>query len=158
MPAKPIYDLEKIDVNNVIADQDAIYELNPHRYEFMLLDGILHLDEEGGIVVGYRDCDEEEFWVRGHIPGRPLFPGVLMIETAAQLVSYYALKVTGKNDAFLGFAGVTDVKFRGQVVPGDKLVMIGQMLDVRSRRCVGEVQGYVGDQQVFQGKITGMWL
>ena len=158
MPPKPFYDLDKIDTNNVIADQEAIYALNPHRYEFMLLDGILHYDEPGNIVVGYRDCKEEEFWVRGHIPGRPLFPGVLMIETAAQLVSYYALKATGKTDAFLGFAGVTDVKFRGQVVPGDKMVLVGKILDTRSRRCVGEVQGYVGDQQVFQGKITGMWL
>jgi 3-hydroxyacyl-[acyl-carrier-protein] dehydratase len=158
MPAKPFCDLSTIDMNNVIADQQAIYALNPHRYEFMLLDGILMNDVDKGIVVGYRDCKEDEFWVRGHIPGRPLFPGVLMIESAAQLVSYFALKATQKTDAFLGFAGVNDVKFRGQVVPGDRLVLIGKMVDVRPRRCVGVVQGYVGDQQVFQGEITGMWI
>jgi len=157
MPAKPFVDLSKIDFNNLVADQEGIYSVNPHRYEFMLLDGIAHMSPEKKVIVGYRDVKADEFWVRGHIPGRPVFPGVLMIETAAQLVSYFVLKESDRKD-FLGFAGVTDVKFRGTVTIGDRLVMVGKISEMRNRRCIGDVQGYVNGQQVFQGQITGMWM
>ena len=70
-------------------------------------------------MAGYRDVRDDEFWVRGHIPGRPIFPGVLMIETAAQLVGYYAMSKM-PSQGFLGFGGVEDVKFRGTVVPGQR--------------------------------------
>jgi 3-hydroxyacyl-[acyl-carrier-protein] dehydratase len=157
MPAKPFVDLSTIDFDNLIADRDGIYALNPHRHEFMLLDGIAYMSPEKKVIVGFRDVTEDEFWVRGHIPGRPLFPGVLMIETGAQLVSYFALRLQDRRD-FLGFAGVTDVKFRGTVTVGDRLVMMGKMLELRDRRCVGDTQGYVNGQQVYQGRIIGMWL
>jgi len=157
MPAKPFVDLSTIDFDNLIADRDGIYALNPHRHEFMLLDGIAYMVPEKKVIVGFRDVKEDEFWVRGHIPGRPLFPGVLTIETAAQLVSYFALRLQERKE-FLGFAGVTDVKFRGAITIGDRLVMIGKMLELRDRRCVADTQGYVSGQQVFQGRITGMWL
>ena len=157
MPARPLVKLDKIDVDKVLVDQKGIYTLNPHRYEFMLLDGIVYEDTKDQVIVGYRDVKEGEFWVRGHIPGRPLFPGVLMIETAAQLVSYYALKLQHRKD-FLGFAGVDDVKFRGTVTIGDRLIMVGKMIEMRDRRCIGETQGYVDGRQVFQGRISGMWM
>ena len=80
-----------------------------------------------------------------------------MIEAAAQLVSYFVMKME-PDKGFLGFGGVTDVKFRGAVVPGDRLVLFGKLLEHRPRRSVGEIQGYVGERQVFQGKITGMWV
>ncbi len=157
MPPKAILDLSQIDLDKVVASRDEIYAWNPHRYEFQLLDAVVLLDYEQGLIVGYRDVKADEFWVRGHIPGRPIFPGVLMIETAAQLVSYYAMTRTQRRD-FIGFAGVSDVRFRGQVVPGDRLVMAGKMLDLRSRRCVGATQGFVRGEMVFEGVITGMWV
>ena len=157
MPAKPLVDLDKIDLDKIIVDQQGIYAFNLHRYEFMLLDGIIYENPDEKIVVGFRDVEDDEFWVRGHIPGRPLFPGVLMIEAAAQLVSYFALKYQHRND-FLGFAGVEDVKFRGTVTIGDRLIMVGKMIELRDRRCVGETQGYVDGRQVYHGRIIGMWL
>jgi 3-hydroxyacyl-[acyl-carrier-protein] dehydratase len=157
MPPQPLIDMSLIDTGKVIATQAEIYQINPHRYEFMLLDGMYYMDLANHRGAGYRDCKSDEFWVRGHIPGRPLFPGVLMIETAAQLVSYIANKsMPGKG--FLGFAGVDGVKFRGTVVPGDRLIMIGSMLEIRPRRCVGATQGYVKGQLVYEGTITGMWI
>ncbi len=157
MPAKMLFDISNIDLAKTIITREEIYEVNPHRYEFMLLDGINHYDPEAGNIIGYRETREDEFWVKGHIPGRPLFPGVLMIESAAQLVSYFVMKMEpGKG--FLGFGGVTDVKFRGAVVPGDRLMLFGKLLEHRPRRSVGMLQGYVGDRQVFQGTITGMWV
>lgn len=157
MPPKVLFDISHLDFDKAIVDREGIYKVNPHRFEFIMLDGIVHVDRDTGRIVGYRDLTEDEFWVRGHIPGRPIFPGVLMIESAAQLVSYYAMSEC-PDKGFLGFGGVTDVKFRGSAVPGDRVVLLGQMTEIRSRRCTGQVQGFVNGAQVFEGRITGMWM
>lgn len=157
MPPTPYLDIDSLDLENIIIPREEIYQRLPHRHEFMLLDGIVHLDEETGLMAGVRKLNPEEFWVRGHIPGRPLFPGVLMIETAAQLVSYYAMGAMD-NQGFLGFAGVEGAKFRGSVGPGETMVMVGKMIDIRTRRCVGNTQGFVNGKMVFEGTITGMWM
>lgn len=152
-----MFDLSLVDTTKVAVTQEEIYQVNPHRFEFMQLGGIYFVDREKDLMAGYRDVRDDEFWVRGHIPGRPIFPGVLMIETAAQLVSYYAMtKTPGKG--FLGFAAVDDVKFRGSVAPGNRIVMLGRMVDFRSRRCIGATQAYVDGQLVYEGTITGMWI
>ena len=157
MPPKALFDFSTIDTSKVIVSRDEIYEVNPHRFEFMQLDGLYLVDFERERMAGYRDVREDEFWVRGHIPGRPIFPGVLMIETAAQLVGYYTARVR-PNKGFLGFGGIDDVKFRGEVVPGQRILMIGIMLEIRDRRAKGAAQAYVDGRLVFEGTITGMWL
>lgn len=159
MPPQPFIDVETIDFSSPVADHAAIYDVLPHRYEFERIDEIVHVDEATNIMVGYHDLRQDEFWVRGHIPGRPLFPGVMMIETAAQLVSWYAMTRAEHVDKFLGFGAVEGVKFRGEVKPGQRLVMMGRMIELRPpRRCKGAVQGFVEGQMVFEGTITGMWL
>lgn len=157
MPPEPFYDLSTLDQTKLLADKAAIYKVNPHAYEFQLLDGIFFMDVPNNIMAGYRDVKGDEFWVRGHIPGRPLFPGVLMIETAAQMVSYYVMS-QNPGGGFMGFGGVTDVKFRGTVVPGNRLIMLGKVLDYRPRRCIGATQGYVDGKLVYEGTITGLWV
>jgi 3-hydroxyacyl-[acyl-carrier-protein] dehydratase len=157
MPPEPILDISEIDQSKVAVTREQICQVNPHRYEFQQLDGIFFIDHEKNVIAGFRDIREDEFWVRGHIPGRPIFPGVLMIECAAQMVSYYVVSHE-KNDGFLGFGGVDDVKFRGQVVPGDRIIMLGKMIEMRKRRCVGAVQGFVNGRMVFEGTITGMLI
>lgn len=157
MPPKNLFDWQSLDLSRVEISKDEIYQVNKHRYEFQLLDGIFHVDREIGEMVGFRDVRDDEFWVRGHIPGRPIFPGVLMIEAAAQLVSYYAVTAS-KTDQFLGFSGVNNVRFRGTVVPGDRLIMLGKMVELRPRRCIGATQGFVNCEMVYEGVITGMWL
>ncbi len=158
MPPQPILDIKEIDQSRIAVTREQICQVNPHRYEFQQLDGIFLIDFEKDIVVGFRDIRDDEFWVRGHIPGRPVFPGVLMIECAAQMVSYFV--ITRENfDGFLGFGGVDDVKFRGQVVPGDRIIMLAKMIEFRGkRRCVGATQGFVNGQMVFEGTITGMLI
>ena len=157
MPPQPLVDLSAVDLSTVVISQEEIYKVNPHRYEFERLDGILYMDWDGGVSIGYHDVRDDEFWVRGHIPGRPIFPGILMMETAAQLVSYYAMtKMPGSG--FLGFAGVDNVKFRGSVVPGQRIHMIGKMIELKRRRCIGATQAFVDGDMVYEGLITGMWL
>jgi 3-hydroxyacyl-[acyl-carrier-protein] dehydratase len=157
MPPKPLFDLSLFDTDTVVADREAIYAVNPQRHEFQQLDGLHYYSREDYALAGFRDVRDDEFWVRGHIPGRPIFPGVLMIESAAQLVSYFMMRLA-PDKGFLGFGGVDGVKFRGTVAPGDRIVLLGKMLEIRPRRCVGAVQGYVDGRLVFEGVITGMWL
>lgn len=157
MPPQPLFNYSHIDTANALISREGIYEVNPHRYEFQQLDGICHIDRERGRIIGFRDVRDDEFWVRGHIPGRPLFPGVLMIESAAQLVSYYAMSEQPEGE-FLGFGAVDGVKFRGSVVPGKRVVLLGQMVEMRRRRCIGDTQAFVDGTMVYEGRISGMWL
>jgi 3-hydroxyacyl-[acyl-carrier-protein] dehydratase len=158
MPPQPFYDLSKIDQDKIAVDREGIYSVNPHRFEFQMLDGIFFIDEASSVLAGFKDIRDDEFWVRGHIPGRPVFPGVLIIETAAQLFSYYVMTHV-EHDGFLGFGGVDNVKFRGQVVPGDRLIMLGKSIEIRGkRRFVGATQGFVGDRMVYEGDIAGMFI
>lgn len=149
--------LTRFDVNKVIIGIEEIEKVNPQRYEFAQLDGILLFEPSEGIIVGYKDIKPDAFWVRGHIPNRPLLPGVLMIESAAQLASFYYKNTLGKNDnRFVGFGGVDKVKFRQPVLPGEKFIILGKCLELRSRRIVFETQGVVNNKLVFEGIITGM--
>lgn len=158
MPPQLLVDLSRIDFNKIQIPKEKIHLLNPQRFEMDQLDGIFRIDFEEKILVGYRDIRADEFWVKGHIPGRPLFPGILMIECAAQLSSYYfkASLPPGQDNVFVGFGGVTDVKFRGTVNPGDRLIMMGKCIDLRSRRAVFATQGIVNGQMVFEATIIGM--
>jgi 3-hydroxyacyl-[acyl-carrier-protein] dehydratase len=160
MPPKPLIDLDSLDPGKLLLSRQDIYRVCPHRHEFQMLDGILLLDREHELIAGVKNIRPDEFWVRGHIPGRPILPGVLMIETAAQLVSFYVGSDPEfyREDGFMGFGGVTDVKFRGAVVPGDQLIMLSQMIEMRSRRFVGSTQGFVRGQMVYEGVIAGMWV
>ncbi|MBE3100568.1 MAG: beta-hydroxyacyl-ACP dehydratase [Planctomycetes bacterium] len=150
-----VVDLSKIDLGRVTMSIDEIRQYNPHRYEMEQLTGVIHLDVAAGQIVAFKDVRPDEFWVRGHIPGRPVLPGVLMIEAAAQMSSLYYKKVQ-RDPRFLGFGGVDGVKFRGQVVPGDRLLLLGRAVEIRSRRAVFDTQGVVGDRLVFEARITGM--
>lgn len=150
-----LFDLAGIDLDQVRVGVDQIEKVNPHRGAMRLLDGIIHHDEGYTQAVAFKDVRDDEFWVPGHIPGRPIFPGVLMIEAAAQLASYLTLIRLG-GQRFMGFAGVDDVKFRGQVVPGDRLVLLGQQVEFRPRRSICKGQGLVRGTLVFEATITGM--
>lgn len=155
MPPPTILDPRTLDFAHLVADRAAIQEVNPHRHEFSLLDAVILLDREHSIYAGYHDIRPDAFWVRGHIPGRPLFPGVLMIEAAAQLASYlYHTVFPGAG--FLGFTGVDAVKFRGIVAPPCRFVIVGRGKQMRPRRMICESQGFVDSTLVFEAEITGM--
>ncbi len=155
MPPKPLVDLASIDLSLVTVGPDGIRRNNLQRYEMEHLDGIIRLDLDAGIAIGFKDVRDDEFWVRGHIPGRPLLPGVLMCEAAAQLCSYYFKEAT-QTDKFIGFGGMEDVKFRRAVVPGDRLILVAKNVEIRSRRAVFECQGFVNGKMVFEATIIGM--
>lgn len=155
MPPPVILDPATLDLDQPIADRARIAELLPHRHEFALLDAVVLCDVDRHVFAGYVDVTNDAWWARGHIPGRPLFPGVLMIESAAQLSSYVFRQVVD-TDAFLGFTGVDGVKFRGTVEPDCRFVIVGRGKQFKARRMITDVQGFVGHALVFEGQITGM--
>jgi 3-hydroxyacyl-[acyl-carrier-protein] dehydratase len=153
MPPPLLFDIAGIDLERVVADQEAIRRVNPQRGDMEHLNGINWLDDKGRIV-GYKDCRPDEFWVPGHIPGRPLLPGVIMIEAAAQLASYY-VKAALHWEGFIGFGGVEECKFRMPVTPGSRMYVLGMQVDSRHRRFKSKFQGVVKGQVVFEASITG---
>lgn len=155
MPPQLLVNLDEIDLNCVEVPIEGVRECNPQRYEMEQINGIIRFDPAKGYVVAYKDVRDDEFWVRGHIPGRPLLPGVLMAEAAAQACTYYYKRCT-KDERFLGFGGLDQVKFRGTVVPGNRLIIIAKNTELKSRRAVFETQGVVDGRIVFEGVVTGM--
>jgi 3-hydroxyacyl-[acyl-carrier-protein] dehydratase len=157
MATTPFLNLSAVDLTQVVADRDAIYARLPHRYEFMQLDAILKIDVAAGLAVGLRQVRTDEFWVRGHIPSQPIMPGVLMLETAAQMAAYLSQEVqpTGK---FLAFGGLEDVRFRSAVFPPATMYIVEKIIEVRPRRTVCDAQGFVDGKLVFEARIIGMPL
>jgi 3-hydroxyacyl-[acyl-carrier-protein] dehydratase len=156
MPPEPILDPTQIDVSRVLADREALRKTNPQRFEMEQVDAVVLLDLQNHVIVGYRDVKDDEFWVRGHMPDFPIFPGVLMCEAAAQLVSYYAVKAGLRLGDFMAFGGLENVRFRGAVRPGDRLVLVGKALRINRRQTIFNVQGFVGDSLVFHGDVIGV--
>jgi 3-hydroxyacyl-[acyl-carrier-protein] dehydratase len=150
-----LFDLAGIDLDQVQYDTAAIERVNPHRGAMRLIDGVIYMSPDLTRAVAYKDVRADEFWVPGHIPGRPLFPGVLMVEAGAQVASFVTL-CRFKEVKFLGFAGVDGVKFRGQVAPGDRLLLLGIETECRPRRVTCKIQGLVRGTMVFEATITGM--
>lgn len=154
MPPQLLFDIAGIDLNVVVADQEAIRNVNPQRGDMEHLNGIIW-STPNGRVIGFKDVRPDEFWVAGHIPGRPLLPGVIMIESAAQLASYYTKAVLGW-EGFIGFAAVEECKFRGQVLPGCRMHLLGLQLETRHRRFRSRFQGLVNGDLVFETTIVGV--
>jgi len=157
MPPQLLYDISGIDLNHVLYDQDVIREINPQRGAMEHLNAIVYVAAELGRIIGYKDVRDDEFWVPGHIPGRPLLPGVIMLEAGAQLASFYTKKFVGWK-GFIGFGGVEDCKFRAQVPPGCRMYIVGQQLWERHRRIHCRIQGVVNGNVVFEAGLTGTQL
>jgi 3-hydroxyacyl-[acyl-carrier-protein] dehydratase len=160
MPPKPLVDFSLIDLNRAEDDIEGIRKFNRQRFEMEMLSGIIKYDQASGYVVAFRDTSAQDFWVRGHIPGRPLMPGVLICECAAQACSYFYGRSANpaEQGRFLGFAGLDTVHFRGQVLPGDRLIMVAKIRELKSRTSSFDCQGFVRERMVFDGAITGVVL
>lgn len=156
MPPALLFNLSEIDLNGPpVYDKQAVEAANPQRYEMQQLDGILWVDEGEKLILGYKDVTENEFWIRGHIPGRPLMPGVIMVESAAQLLSFFVKRLL-REDAFIGFGSIESTKFRTTVEPGCRLYLLGHIFEMKSRRFRCKVQGVVNNSLAFESVVAGV--
>lgn len=159
MRPEQLYDLESLNVNfdKPLYDIHEIRKINPQRHEMEQLTGVVYVDVEGKGLVGFKDVTDEEFWIQGHMPGFPLMPGVVLCECAAQLAGFFARKYKILEGDFLGFGGMTDVRFRLPVFPGSRLILMAKTMSVRAgRRAEFAFQGYVDDRMVFSGTMIGV--
>ncbi len=154
-----LVDFSEFDEDRVLSDRREIEKHIPQRFEMAQLDGVLYEAPDGRRAVGYKDITENEFWVRGHMPEFPLMPGVIMCESAAQLIAYLAGKYKFKDEGIVGFAGLNNVRFRNMVVPGGRLIV---MVNVRKLRrnamVICDFQGFVDQKIVVDGEIRGIVL
>jgi 3-hydroxyacyl-[acyl-carrier-protein] dehydratase len=156
MPPVLHFDPAQLDLSRILADREAIRRVIPQRFEMEQLTAIVLVDPDKHLIVGYKDVRQDEFWVRGHMPDYPLLPGVLMCEAAAQLCSYYTVSQGLLKGDFIGFGGMEDVRFRGIVRPGDRLVLVGKVMKLHRRQTIFDVQGFVGTTMVFHANIIGV--
>lgn len=158
MPPAPLVDPDSIDTSRILLGREQIRQLIPQRFEMEQLTAIVLLDEKEKLIIGYKDVAQDEFWVRGHMPDYPLMPGVLICEAAAQLASCYSVVTKLIHEGFIGFGGMEEVRFRGQVRPGDRLVLVGKGLRLHRRQTIFDVQGFVEGNMVFHGQMIGVTL
>jgi len=151
-----LFDPESTDRSKVQLDVEAIEAINPHRGAMRMLDGVWWMAADCSRAHAFKRVRDDEFWVPGHIPGRPLLPGVLMIEAAAQVASIMYTSRPDSPGGFMGFVAVEKVRFRGQVKPGDVLEILGEVTQYKPRRCISVAQGVVDGRLVFEGVVTGM--
>lgn len=152
-----LVDLSQIDFDKPIATIDDIRKVNPQRFEMEQLTAIVHVDKSIWSCVGYKDVTDQEFWVRGHMPGLPLMPGVVMLEAVAQLCSYVTQAHDLLGAEMVGFGGLEEVRFPAPVLPGDRLILMCVLDKVRrGRMIVCRFQGVVKDRVVIEGVLKGI--
>ncbi|MEM9588082.1 MAG: 3-hydroxyacyl-ACP dehydratase FabZ family protein [Planctomycetota bacterium] len=152
-----IIDPSLLDPDKPIADIEEIRSLNPQRHEMEQLTAILYEDLDRHACAAFKEITEDEFWVRGHMPGMPLMPGVIMLEAVAQLSSYFTQKHDLLGAAMVGFGGVDEVRFRGVVTPGDRLIVMVLLEKARrGRMIVAKFQGVVDGNLVLEGTLRGI--
>lgn len=137
----------------VILTSEQIQAILPHRYPFLLVDRIVAF-EPGVRAVGIKNVTINEPFFQGHFPGRPIMPGVLIIEAMAQVGGVILLKLPETTGRLALFAGIDQVRFRRPVVPGDQLRLSMELITIKQKR-IGKMRGqaHVDGQLVTEGEL-----
>ncbi|HAE92523.1 3-hydroxyacyl-ACP dehydratase FabZ [Tissierella praeacuta] len=131
---------------------EEIKGIIPHRYPFLFVDKIL-IEEVGIKGIGFKNVTANEFFFQGHFPNMPVMPGVLIVESMAQVGAIILLsheKYKGKTPYF---AGINKVRFKRKVVPGDTLRMEVELTRIRGSVGIGQGKAYVEDELACEGEF-----
>lgn len=135
-----------------MVSRDQIMNVLPHREPFLFLDEVVDY-KEGEWGRGRFYVREELDFFRGHFPGNPVLPGVIMVEAAAQLGAFVLLSLEEYSGKMVYFAGIDDVKFRKIVRPGDVLELEVKLEKIRGRFGRGAAAGYTDGEVCFEGGL-----
>jgi len=131
----------------------AIQKILPHRYPFLLVDKIIHLELDKRIV-GVKSVTMNELFFQGHFPGRPIMPGVLIVEALAQTGGILLLNaIPDPEKKLVLFMKISEVKFRRQVVPGDQLILEAELLAQRRNTVTIKAKAYVENNVVTEAEL-----
>ncbi|MBI4227800.1 MAG: UDP-3-O-[3-hydroxymyristoyl] N-acetylglucosamine deacetylase [Candidatus Omnitrophica bacterium] len=128
-------------------DSTMIQRILPHRYPFLMVDRIVHLEDDVR-AVGVKSVTINEPFFSGHFPGRPVMPGVMILEALAQVAGILMLNKRENLGKFAYFVAIDGVKFRRTVLPGDQLVLEAEILKLRSKT------GQMRTRALVDGKIV----
>ena len=138
----------------MILDTNGIQKILPHRYPFLMVDAILEM-ERLKRVVGVKNVSINEAYFQGHFPGKPIMPGVLIIEAMAQTGGLLLLQeVPDRENKLLYFVAVDGARFRRPVVPGDQLRLEVTVLKYKMGYAKLRAEAYVDGQLVAEAVIS----
>lgn len=150
-----LFSLEGVDLGAHVLDTAGVERVLPHRGQMRLLDRLVWHNENHTKAVAARSVAHDEFWVTGHFPGKPMFPGVLQIEAGAQLACFMFL-IRQKDPYLAAFLRIENAAFRSMVAPGDELYVLGEEIKFGRRRFTANVQGVVQGRVAFEATVSGM--
>ncbi|WP_310778602.1 3-hydroxyacyl-ACP dehydratase FabZ [Candidatus Palauibacter scopulicola] len=138
-------------------DVTEILNILPHRYPMLLVDRVLEI-EPGQRIVGLKNVSANEPFFAGHFPGRPVMPGVLIIEALAQCGGVLLMSgLQNPEDKVIYFLSVDGVKFRRPVIPGDQLILELDLVQGRARRGklkgIARVDGRIAAEATILGQV-----
>jgi 3-hydroxyacyl-[acyl-carrier-protein] dehydratase len=133
--------------------REAIEQIIPHRDPFLFLDEVVDL-EPGRRVVARKQVRGDEWFFPGHFPGRPILPGVIMVEALAQAGAIAALSVEESRGKLALFAGIDGVRFKRIVEPGDELTLVCELETARGPVGRGKATAHVGNELAVRGTLT----
>ncbi|MBS0186960.1 MAG: hypothetical protein JSS51_02755 [Planctomycetes bacterium] len=156
-PTRFLFDLSSIDLKGEAVSKQGLELVIPHRGNMALLDRVVWHTPDYCKGVAVHHARPDEFWCAGHFPPRPIMPGVLMIETGAQLACYlYNVRKRTTNIAV--FLRIDECSFRAMVEPGQDLYVLCSEIKASRRRFISEIQGMVDGKVAFEAQITGMTM
>ena len=153
MALEPVLPLDRIDPNACLHDATAIDALIPHRGPIRQVDRIVFA-ETPLMIAGVKEVRDDEFWCEGHIPGRPVMPGVLQLEAMAQVAGVLLNSRSGNEGRIAYFMSIGNAKFRKVVKPGDQLIIEVETVRMRSRMAVVKGKAFVGDNLVSEAELS----
>jgi 3-hydroxyacyl-[acyl-carrier-protein] dehydratase len=133
-------------------DRIGIEAIIPHRAPFLLVDRVLEM-EPGVSATGELDVSEDAFWVPGHFPDYPVMPGVLIVESLAQVGAVALLSLAENRGKLAFFAGIDKVRFKRQVVPGETLTLECTITKMRGPIGFGEARASVAGELACSGEL-----